>query len=97
MELDSNHVNSRCATATWLEEEIAAHSDSCAVEVLLLQAIIYTDLCVCDVAFTVVWNVLVADKINGVGTFADSWDALSESSGFLCLEFAPQFFVLGVH
>ncbi len=80
-----------------LLEEIAAHSDSCVVEVLLLQAIIYTDLRICDVAFAVVWNVLAADENDSAGTFANSGHALSKTSEFLCVGFAPQFLVLGVH
>ncbi len=58
MELDSDHVNSRCAAVARVVEEIAAHSDLCVVGVLLLRAIIYTALHVRDVAFAVVWNVL---------------------------------------
>ncbi len=97
MELDSDHVNGRCATVARVVEEISAHGDSCAVGVLLLWAIIYTDLHVHDVPFAVMWNVLVADKNDSVGTFADSWYALSKMSKFLCVGFAPQFHVLGIH
>jgi hypothetical protein len=97
MELNSDHVNGRCAAVTWLVEEIAAHVDSCAVGVLLLQTIVDTDLCVHDVAFTIVWNVFAADENNSVGTFADSRHALSKMPEFLCVRFAPQFLVLGVH
>ncbi len=97
MELDSDHVKGRCATVARVVEEIAAHGDLCAVGVLLLRAIIYTDLCVHDVAFGVVWNVLEADAHDSVGTFADSRDALSKTSKLLCVGFAPQFLVLGVH
>jgi hypothetical protein len=53
MELDSDHMNSRCATVARVVEEITAHGDSCAVGVLLLLAIIYTDLHIRDVAFAV--------------------------------------------
>jgi hypothetical protein len=68
MELDSDHVNGRCATVTKVVEEIAAQGDLYAVGVLL--------------ACEVVWNVLVADENDSVGTFADSRDALSKTSGF---------------
>jgi hypothetical protein len=61
MELDSDHVNGRCAAVARVVGEIAAHGDSCVVGVLLLQAIIYTDLRVRDIAFVVVWNVLAVD------------------------------------
>jgi hypothetical protein len=54
MELDNNHVNSSCATVAGVVEEITAHSDSCAVGVLLLWAIIYTDLRIHNVAFAVI-------------------------------------------
>jgi hypothetical protein len=97
MELDSDHVNGGCATAARVVEEIAAHGDLCTVGVLLLWAIIYTDLRVHDVMFAVVWNVLTVDENDSVGTFADSGDALSETSEFLCVGFDPQFLVLGVH
>jgi hypothetical protein len=97
MELDSDHVNSRCAAVTRVVEEIAAHGDSCAVGVLLIQVINYTDLCACNVMFAVMRNVLAADENNSVGTFADSGDALSKTSEFLCVGFTPQFLVLGVH
>jgi hypothetical protein len=80
MELDSDHFDSRCATVANVVEEIAAHSDLCAVGVLLLRAIIYTDSCVREVAFAVVWNVLTVDENNSVSTFADSENALSETS-----------------
>jgi hypothetical protein len=80
MELDSDHFDSRCATVASVVEEIAAHSDFCAVGVLLLQAIIYTDSCVREVAFAVAWNVLTADENNSVSTFADSENALNERS-----------------
>ncbi len=50
-----------------------------------------------DVAFAVVLNVLAVDENDGVRTFADSEDALSKTSKFLCVRFAPQFLVLGVH
>ena len=53
--------------------------------------------CVRDIAFVVVWNVLVADENDSVSNFADSRDALSKTSKFLCVGFAPQFLVLGVH
>ncbi len=97
MELDSDHVNSRCNAVTEVVEEITTHSDSCAVGVLLLRAIIYTDLGIRDIAFAVIWDVLALDEYNSVGTFADSRDALSKTSEFLCVGFAPQFLVLGVH
>ncbi len=54
MALDSDHVDSRCAAAARVVEEIAAHSDSCAVRVLLLRVIIYTDSHIRDIAFAVV-------------------------------------------
>ena len=76
MELDSDHVDRRCATVAGVVEEITTHSDSCAVGVLLLWAIIYTDSCVRDVAFAVIWDVLALDENNSVGTFADSRHAL---------------------
>ncbi len=95
MELDSDHVNSGCATVAKVVEEIATHSDSCAVGVLLLWAIIYTHSRVRDVVFAVVWNVLMVDEKDSVSTFADSRDALSKTSKFLCVGFAPQFLVLG--
>ncbi len=97
MELDSDHVNSRCDAVARVVEEIATHSDSCVVRVLLLQAIIYTDSRVCDAAFVIVWNVLAVDKNHSVDTFAGSGDALSETSKFLCIGFAPQCCVLGIH
>ncbi len=78
-------------------EKIAAHSDLCVVGVLLLRVIIYTDLRMHVVAFAVMWNVLAAVENHSVGSFADSRDALSETSEFLCVGFAPQFLVLGVH
>ncbi len=58
MELDSDHVDSRCATVAKALEEITAHSDLCVVGVLLLRAIIYTDSRIHDFAFAVVWDVL---------------------------------------
>jgi hypothetical protein len=88
MELDSDHVDSRCAIVARVVEEIAAHSDSCAVGVLLLRAIIYTDSRVRDVAFAGVWNVRAVDENDSVGTFADSGDALSKMSEFLHEGFA---------
>ncbi len=97
MELVSDHVNGRCAAVARVVEEIAANGDLCAVGVLLLWAIIYTDSRLHDVPFAVVWNVLKADENNSVGTFSDSGDALSKTSEFLCGGFAPQFLVLGVH
>jgi hypothetical protein len=78
-------------------EEIATHSDLCVVGVLLLQAIIYTDLRVCEVVSAVVWNVLTVDENDSVGTFADSRDALSKTTKFLCVGFASHFLLLGVH
>ncbi len=65
--------------------------------VLLLWAIIYTDLHVCDIVFAVGQDVLPLDENDSVGTFADSGDALSNTSEFLFVGFAPQFLVLGVH
>ncbi len=97
MELDSDHVNGRCATVTGVVEEISAHSDSCAVGVLLLRMIICTDLHIHDIPFAVVWDVLALHENDSVGTFADSGDALSEMSKFLCVGFTPQFLVLWVH
>ncbi len=97
MELDSDHVDSRCAPVAKVVEQITAHSDSCAVGVLLLWAIIYTDSCVRDIAFAVIWDVLALDENNSVGTFADSGDDLSKMFKFLCVGFAPKFLVLGVH
>jgi hypothetical protein len=97
MELDSDHVNSRCVIVARVVDEIAAHSDLCAVGVLLLQAIIYTDSCLRDVAFVVMWNVLMADKNDSVSTFVDSGDVLSKTSMFLLAGFSPQLLVLGVH
>ncbi len=79
-------------------KEITTHSDLCAFRVLLLWAIIYTDLRISDVAFAVVWDVLALDENDSVGTFlADSGDALSKTSDFLCVGFASMFLVLGVH
>ncbi len=97
MELDSDHVDSRCATVARVVDDITAHSDLCVVGVLLLWVIIYTELCVPDAAFAVVWDVLALDKNNSVGTFPDSRDALSKTAEFLCVGFAPQFLVPGVH
>ncbi len=78
-------------------DKIATHSDSCAVGVLLLWAMVHTDTRVRDVAFAVVWDVLVLDENDSVGAFADPRDALSEVYKLLCVGFAPQFLVLGVH
>jgi hypothetical protein len=78
-------------------EEVATHSDLCAVGVLLLRAIIHADLRVRDVAFAVIWDVLVLDENDSVGAFADSGDALSKGSELLCVGFATQFLVIGVH
>jgi hypothetical protein len=97
MELDSDHVDSGCATVAGVVEEITAHSDSCVVGVLLLQVIIYTDSRMRDVTFAVVWNVLALDENDSVSTFADSGDALSKTSVFLHVGFAPQFLILVVH
>ncbi len=97
MEFDSNHVDSGYAAVAGVVEEITAHSDLCVAGVLLLRAIIYTDSCVCDFAFAVVWNILVMNENDSVSTFSDSRDALSKTSQFLCVGFALQFLVLGVH
>jgi hypothetical protein len=43
------------------------------------------------------WSVFAADENDSVGTFADSGHALSKTPKFLCVGFAPQFLVLGVH
>jgi hypothetical protein len=97
MELDSDHVNSRCAAVTRVVEEIAAHGDACAVGVLLLRAIVDTDSRVRDIACAIVQNVFAADENDSVSTFADSRHALSRTPEFLCVGFAPQLLVLGVH
>jgi hypothetical protein len=89
MELDSDYVSGRCAAVARVVEEITTHGDLCAVGVLLLRAMIYTDLHIHDIAFAVVWNVLAGDENNSVGTFADSGDALSKTSQFFCVGFAP--------
>jgi hypothetical protein len=78
-------------------DEIAAHSDSCVVGVLLLQAIVHPDPWVCDVAFVVIWGVLALDENDSVGAFADSGDALSKATKFFCVGFAPQLLVLRDH
>ncbi len=79
-------------------KEITTHSDLCAFRVLLIRAIIYTDLRISDVAFVVVWDVLALDENDSIGTFlADSGDALSKTSEFFCVGFTPMFLVLGVH
>jgi hypothetical protein len=44
-----------------------------------------------------VWNVFTVDENDSVGTFADSGHVLSKTPKFLCVGFAPQFLVLGVH
>jgi hypothetical protein len=62
-----------------------------------LRAIFYTDSRLRDDVFAVVWNVLVVDENDSVGTFADSRDALSKTPKFICVGFVPQFLVLGVH
>ncbi len=97
MEFYSDRVKGGCATVTWVVKEIAAHGDSCAVGVLLLRAIVDADLCIRDVMFAIVWNVVMADENNSVGTLADSRHALSKTPKFLCVRFAPQFLVHGVH
>jgi hypothetical protein len=97
MELDSDHFNSRCAAVTGVVEEITAQSDLCAVGVCFLRAIVYTDLRIRDIAFAAIWDVLTLDENDCVGTFADPGDALSKTSKFLHVGFAPQFLVLGVH
>jgi hypothetical protein len=74
-----------------------ANGDSSAVGVLLLWAIVHTDLRVRDVMFTIVWDVFAVDENNSVGIFADSGYALSKMPEFLCVGFAPQFVVLGVY
>jgi hypothetical protein len=82
MEFGFDHVNSRCVAVARVVEEIATHSDLCAVGVLLLRAIIYADSHVCDIAFAVIWNVLAADEDDSVSTFADSGDDLSKAFEF---------------
>jgi hypothetical protein len=89
MELDSDHVNGRCAAVTRVVDKIATHGDSCAVGVLLLQVIVDTDTCIPDIAFAIVWNVFAADENNGVGAFANSGHALSKKPKFFCVGFAP--------
>ncbi len=82
MELDSDHVNGKCATVTRVVEEIATYGDSSAVGVLLLRAIVDTDTCVRDVPFAIVWNVFAADENDGVGAFADFGHALRKTPKF---------------
>jgi hypothetical protein len=89
MELDSDYVNGRCAAVTRVVEEIAAHSDLCAVGVLLLWVMVDKDTCVRDVVFAIVWNVFAADENDGVGAFADFGHALSKTPEFFCVGFAP--------
>ncbi len=89
MELDSGHVNGRCAAVARVVEEIAAHGDSCAVMVFLLQAIVDTDRHARDVAFAIWWNVFAADENDGVGAFVDSSHALSKTPEFFHVGFAP--------
>jgi hypothetical protein len=64
MELNSDHIDGRCAAVTRVVEEIAPHSDSCAVGVLLHRTIFDTDLHIHDVAFAIMWNVFAADENN---------------------------------
>jgi hypothetical protein len=97
MELDSDHINGRCAAVSRVVEEIASQGDSCVVGVLLLWAIVDTDSRIHDVVFAIMWNVFVADENNSVGTCADTGHALSNTPKFLYVGFAPQFLVLGVH
>jgi hypothetical protein len=97
MEFDSDHVHGRCAAVTRIVEEIAVHDDLCAVGVLLLRAIVYTETRIRNVVFAIMWNVFVADENNSVGTFADSGHALNKTPKFLCVGFALQFLVLGIH
>ncbi len=89
MELDSDHVNGRCAAVTRVVEEIATHSDSCLVGVLLLWVIVDTDMCICDIAFAIVWSVFVADENDGVCAFANSGHALSKTPQFVYVGFSP--------
>ncbi len=89
MELDSDHVNGRCAAVTRVVEETAAHGDLCVVGDLLLRVIVDTDTCVRDVMFAIVWNVFAVDENDGVGAFADSGHALSKTPEFFCVGFAP--------
>ncbi len=79
----------KCVAVTRVVEEIAAHSDSFAVGVLLLRAIVDTDTRVHNAMFAIVWNVFTADENNGVGAFADSKHALSKTPNFFCVGFAP--------
>jgi hypothetical protein len=97
MKLDSDHVDFRCAAVAGVVKEITTHSDSCAIGVLLLWVIIYTDSSVRDIMFAVVCDVLVSDENDSVGTFPESGGALSETSKFLRVGIGPQFLVLGVY
>jgi hypothetical protein len=83
MELDSDHVNGRCAAVTRVVEEIAAHGFLCVVGFLLLWAIVYTNSRVRDITFAIVWNVFAVDENDSVSTFADSGHALSKTPEFL--------------
>ncbi len=37
--------------------------------------IFYIDSCMCDIAFAVVWNVLVADENNSVNQLSMNWSS----------------------
>ncbi len=67
-----------------------------AIGVILLQAIVDTDMAVGSVLLPINGDLVTLDEDNSVGAFADTRDALGESGEFSGVRFAPKFLILRV-
>ena len=76
MEFDGDHVNGGRADITKNVDEVAANCKSCAVGVVLVAVVVYTEAGVGGVAAVIGRDLIVIDEDNCVGAFADVWDAL---------------------
>ncbi len=95
MEFYSDHIKGGRADVAENVDEVDAECNLHAVGVFLFGAVVDTDAEVGGVAAVIGRDLFALDEDNCVGAFADAGDAL-QTGKFLCVQFAPEFFVLGV-
>jgi hypothetical protein len=96
MEFDGDHVDGRPTDIVKNLDEVAANCKPRAAGVFLFGEVVDTYVGRGGVAVVIGRDLFTLDEDNCVGAFADAGDALRLTGEFLCVQFAPEFFVLRV-
>ncbi len=96
MKFDCDHVNSGHTAVSGGVDSVAADGEGRVIGVILLGAIVYTDMPICDILEPGKWDFIVRNEHNSISAFADTRNTLGQATEFSGIRFSPKFLLLWV-